>query len=692
MKNLKPFQKCFISKAASVAVSMLLLLISIFCPVDPAVATQEMDFTELSIEELMNTSITSVAKKPQKLSDAAAAVFVISGNDIRRSGVTSIPEALRMVPGLQVARIDASKWAISSRGFNGRFANKLLVLIDGRSVYTPLFSGVFWDVQDTILEDVERIEVIRGPGAQLWGANAVNGVINIITKHARETQGGLVSAGIGTEDRVFGNFRYGAKFGNDNYYRAYVKYFDRDNGGDVDGAETDDGWDALRAGFRSDWTISDDNSFVLQGDIYKNDEGQTISTFSVTPPYRNYVSENIESSGGNVLMRWKRSFLTSDIEFQTYYDRTENKQTIGKISQETFDIDFQQRFIGSSRHEFTWGLGYRFIRDRINDTPYISFDTDKRNDNLFSAFLQDEIEIIKNLMYFTIGSKFEYNDYTGFEMQPGGRLLLTLNDRYSVWSSVTRAVSTPSRIDHDSSIPASSAIPPFTALNPSPFPVVWTVEGNPDYESEELIAYEFGIRGQLTDRLSMDIAAFYNKYDNLRTVEMAGMAGISMSDSADYLIVPLYIDNMMSGNTYGLEVLLNLKALEWWNIQVVYSLLETNLKVNKDSKDQWSEKYVDIAPQNQVSFRSSLNFGNTDIDLWLRYVDNILWGSFDYKAPDSYITLDLRVGWRPIKNLEFSIVGQNLIDSRHAEFRPELMDTVPTEVERSVYGKITWTF
>ena len=692
MKNLKPFQKCFISKAASVAVSMLLLLISIFCPVDPAVATQEMDFTELSIEELMNTSITSVAKKPQKLSDAAAAVFVISGNDIRRSGVTSIPEALRMVPGLQVARIDASKWAISSRGFNGRFANKLLVLIDGRSVYTPLFSGVFWDVQDTILEDVERIEVIRGPGAQLWGANAVNGVINIITKHARETQGGLVSAGIGTEDRVFGNFRYGAKFGNNNYYRTYVKYFDRDNAVDVDGAEADDGWDALRAGFRSDWTISDDNSFVLQGDIYKNDEGQTISTFSVTPPYRNYVSENIESSGGNVLMLWKRSFLTSDIEFQTYYDRTENKQTIGKISQETFDIDFQQRFIGSSRHEFTWGLGYRFIRDRINDTPYISFDPDKRNDNLFSAFLQDEIEIIKNLMYFTIGSKFEYNDYTGFEMQPGGRLLLTLNDRYSVWSSVTRAVSTPSRIDHDSSIPGSSAIPPFTTLNPSPFPVVWTVDGNPDYESEELIAYEFGIRGQLTDRLSMDIAAFYNKYDNLRTVEMAGMAGISMSDSADYLIVPLYIDNMMSGNTYGLEVLLNLKALEWWNMQVVYSLLETNLKVNKDSKDQWSERYVDIAPQNQVSFRSSLNFGHTDIDLWLRYVDSILWGSFDYKAPDSYITLDLRVGWRPIKNLEFSIVGQNLIDSSHAEFRPELMDTVPTEVERSVYGKIIWTF
>ena len=356
------------------------------------------ELSRLDFEELMNLEITSVSKKTQKVSDAAAAIFVITGEDIRRSGATCIPEALRMVPGLEVARINASTWAITCRGFNGRFANKLLVLMDGRSVYTPLFSGVFWDVQDTLLEDLDRIEVIRGPGATLWGANAVNGVINIITKQAKDTQGGLVTAGIGTEERGIGSVRYGGKLNYDTYYRVYAKYFDRDSAVDVYGHDGADEWHVVRGGFRMDWEPANSNSLTLQGDIYNGNAGQRLSVASMTAPYIRTLDESPEITGGNLLSRWKRTISdNSDIMLQLYFDRTERNTEVIDESRDTFDIEFQHQFSLSERQEFIWGLGYRFTSDNIGNTFSTSFYLDSQDDNLFSVFSwQRTIQLTRN--------------------------------------------------------------------------------------------------------------------------------------------------------------------------------------------------------------------------------------------------------------------------------------------------------
>jgi len=347
-RNFKPFLTIW-------AFFFLFIPISIHAQSDlssgeKTLAREMAELSKLTFEDLMNLEITSVSKKAQKVSEAAAAIFVITSEDIRRSGVTSIPEALRMVPGLQVVRIDASKWAITSRGFNDRFANKLLVLIDGRSVYTPLYSGVFWDLQDTLLEDVERIEVIRGPGATLWGANAVNGIINIITKQAKETQGGLVTAGTGTEERGFGSVRYGSKLNDDTCYRVYAKYFDRDIG--VDGV---DNWHVVRGGFGVDWEPANGNSLTLQGDIYDDKIGDRISVASLDDPYTQTLDGDRESSGFNLLTRWKHVISdTSDMTLQLYYDRTKQNTIILDEIRDTFDIDFQHRFLLSKRQELIW--------------------------------------------------------------------------------------------------------------------------------------------------------------------------------------------------------------------------------------------------------------------------------------------------------------------------------------------------
>ena len=352
----------------------------------------------------MNINITSVAKRPQKISEAAAAVFVITQEDIRRSGVTSIPEALRMVPGLEVARVDASKWAISSRGFNGRFASKLLVLIDGRSVYSPLYSGVFWEVQDTLLEDVERIEVIRGPGASLWGANAVNGVINIITKKAYDTQGSIVYGGLGTKDRGLGGVRFGAKIGDDLYYRVFAKYNNRDSSVDSFGDTASDDWDIVIGGFRIEWLPSNSNTFTLQGNITKSNLMERGVITSLSPPYMSIVNQDADHKGWDILTRWRHEVSNSiDFELQLYYDRT-NRQSgvLGEI-RNTFDSDLQCR-LALGRHEIVWGLGYRVTRDNMDNSFTITLDPGNRSDKLFSAFLQDEIALFENLLYLTLGS------------------------------------------------------------------------------------------------------------------------------------------------------------------------------------------------------------------------------------------------------------------------------------------------
>jgi iron complex outermembrane receptor protein len=624
---------------------------------------------KLSVEELADIDVTSVSKYPEKVSEAAAAVAVLTSEDIERSGVTNIPDALRLVPGLDVAQVDAHTWAISSRGFNDTFANKLLVLIDGRTVYTPLFSGVFWEIQDTLLDDIDRIEVVRGPGATLWGANAVNGVINVITKSARDTQGLLVSTGGGTEDRDFFNVRYGVKIDDDTFARVYFKYFDRDSSVLPDGTDTHDSWNMFRGGFRFDSEPSSENSFTLQGDIYNGNQDEIYSVPTTTFPFAGAIVSTDQVSGGNLLGRWTHTFAPeSQLTLQAYYDRTERETPIFGERRDTGDIDLQDRFDWGDRQKIIWGLGFRVTHAEIKNSLNVSMFPPNRTLNLYSAFVQDEILIVPYRLHLTLGSKFEHNDFTGFEIQPSARALWTPGHNQTIWGSISRAVRTPSEAESDIRLNPAGAPPGFA-----------TIHGNPDMESEKLIAYELGYRVQPIDQLKLDLTGFYNDYDDLRTLEPL-RPGLDLSSK---------IENKSFGETYGVEVSATAQLTRQWRVQGSYTYFDALLHGEPSSRDTSTEKTDEgSSPHNQFSIRSLLDLGwNIQFDSTLRYVDVL-------PAPKvpSYITLDLRLAWSPRKDLEVAIVGRNLVDDRHVEFAPTFIGTQKTDVERSVYGMVVWRY
>ncbi len=642
------------------------------------------EFGALSIDELMDVEVTTVSKKKQKLFDTAAAIYVITNEDIRRSGVTSVPEALRLAPGLEVARLDSNKWAVSSRGFNGRFANKLLVLIDGRSVYTPLFAGTFWEEKDMLLDDIERIEVVRGPGGALWGANAVNGIINIITKTTEDTQGVLVNVGAGSEEKAFGSFRYGGKLGNNVSYRVFAKFFKRDSFAETSGGDADDKWEDLTGGFRVDWN-ADSNSVMFSGGIYNADTGETQTISSLQPPFGKTVEIDRDLTGGHLLGKWTHLFSdTSDMSLQVYYDRTiRDSEVVGEI-RDTFDIDFQRRFELGMRHDIIWGLGYRFTADNIDDRFTLSFDPESRRDHLVSAFAQDEIMLIKDQLNLTLGAKLEHNDYTGLEFQPNARIIWTPSDKHTLWSAVSRAVRTPSRIEDDGRINSQVFPNPFVLDGP---PILGALSGDHDAESETILAYELGYRIRPTDRIFLDFSGFYNIYNNLRTLEQGGLINEN-SPRPSHLLIPLNVNNKMDGETYGIEMSAEIQVSDWLKLKGTYTYLEMQLHLDGDSIDTLSEGKEGDIPENQFSLWSFIDLPwEMELDTGFRYVDNL-----SNLGVDSYISLDVRFGWKPTKNLELSIVGQNLLDSEHLEFTSSFFDVQDTEIERGVYGSIKWEF
>jgi iron complex outermembrane recepter protein len=638
------------------------------------------------MEDLMNMQVTSVSKRSQKLADAAGAVFVITQDDIRRSGATNIPEALRMVPGIQVARIDENKWAIASRGFNGRFDNKLLVLIDGRSVYTPLFSGVYWNVQDVMLEDVDRIEVIRGPGATLWGANAVDGVINIITKPAQSTQSAVVTAGGGTEERGATNVRYGGKVGQDTYYRAYGKYF---NFGPSVYPNTDlaanDNWDAWRGGFRTDWSHSGPNSLTLQGDVHRSKFGETLTIPSLTAPFTDTFPNQGSFSGGNILGRWNHAFATSTMSLQMYYDHTKLiDDSLFTDRQNIFDIDFQHSFHPGSNHEVVWGLGYRAINDNNDSSFTVAIQPNRLTLNQFSAFAQDEISFADRRLRLTLGSKLEHNEFTGFDFEPNARLLWNLTKTQSVWTAVSRAVRTPAITEEGLQL-NSAVIPPGGPGNPTPLPAIAAILGNHQFQSEDLLAYELGYRMQVSSNFSADVATFYNQYSNLRTAE-PGPPVVEGSPIPTDVLVPFVAANNMGGGTYGGEVFGDWRVLPKWRLLGSYSYLQMSLRKNSNSLDPLPDNPAGSSPHNQVYLRSSLDLGrHFEHDFIVRHV-----GSLPGLNIPSYNSLDMHVSWKAASGIELSIGSQNLLNDRHLEFIPDFINTAPTEVKRTVYGQITW--
>ena len=635
---------------------------------------------DLSIEELLNESVTSVSKKETKLNQSPAAISIITQDEIRRSGLTSIPELLRTVPGLDVARINGSQWAISSRGFNNQYANKLLVLVDGRAVYSPTFGGVFWNAQDVVLEDVDRIEVIRGPGATLWGANAVNGVINITTRSAKDTQGGMVSSSIGTEEQPSTTVRYGGQLATNLYYRAYVKYFNRDGLVDSNGRDTADDWSALRGGLRLDWEPSTENKVTLQGDYYGNEIGGNIYTTTLRPPAFSRSTDAVaQNSGGNTLGRWTRTFSdTAQLTLQGYYDHIRQEDNFTTVLQDTYDVDLQHRFALGTRNDVVWGVGYRLTQTEISKSFVVIATPEERELPLYNIFVQDDLTLVRDRLHLTFGSKFEHNAFTGLEIQPSGRLLWTPVEHQTVWAAVSRAVRTPTVGDRD--IRSN-----FSAFQTSPAepPVLMASFGNSGVESEELLSYELGYRIEPTKSLSFDLATFYNIYDGI-VGYVQGVPHFEL-DPTPHVLMPLVAKNSQSAETYGAEISARWRVMDHWRVAASYSWLQMHVRPNLRDEQN--------SPRHQFQIRSDIDLPyRFELNGALYFVDSIRSDSLQTALPiASYVRLDLGVSWRPTADLEFGVWGQNLLDDRHPEFN-SLRNPLRTEVPRSVVGKVTWRF
>lgn len=610
------------------------------------------NFSRLSLEELANVEISSVSKRPELLSDAAAAIYVVTREDIRRSGATSIPEMLRLAPNLQVARSDASTYAISARGFNNTSANKLLVLIDGRAVYSTLHSGVFWDVQDTLLADIERIEVISGPGGTLWGSNAVNGVINIITRDTRDTIGTMVDAGGGNEKRS-GAVRYGAKAGDDTTYRLYAKSFLRGDTADANGVSAQDSWRQQEAGFRLDKRHAGE-ALLLEGSVYDGRIDQ-----------KTYADKTI--SGSHLLGRWNRVLgEQSSLQFQAYFDQSKRDYpgTFGEVV-DTYDIDLQHRFQLAGKHDIVWGGGYRLSRDDMSNTAVLAFLPAQRDLRLINAFVQDSVALDPHLQM-TLGAKLEHNSYTGMEFLPNARLAWKLPDNALLWSSIARAVRTPSRLDRDTFSPN---VPPFL------------IAGGPAFSSEKLTAYEIGYRMQPVSQASFSVSTFYNVYQDLRTIEL--------QPGGSLLKGPYVFENRMEGNTYGVEMWGNYRVNDWWRLSAGYNYLKQDLRLKPGSSINNGTQSAGNDPNHQFSARSSMNLAhNVELDLMLRSI-----GALPNPSVPGYTALDMRLAWAPAKDVELSLSGFNLTDRRHPEFGAAVTATATrSELPRSFYLKILWNY
>jgi iron complex outermembrane recepter protein len=609
-----------------------------------------LDLKKLSIEALMDLEVTSVSKQPEKLADAASSIFVITADAIRRSGVTSFPEALRLAPNLQVARIDASQYAISARGFNNAVGNKLLVLIDGRTIYTPIFSGVFWDQQHVMLEDVERIEVISGPGATLWGANAVNGVINVISRHTRDTQGALLS-GHGGDRELGANLRYGGSLGESGHFRVYAKGAQLDHTRTADDAAVADAFDFGQAGFRADWQAERDE-FSLQGDVYSA-HSQDRGSPNFGPVGR------IESSGANLLTRWTRRTGTSELQVQAYADHTQRDDTnTFSPDADVFDLDLQHS-VRFDVHRFVWGGGYRHGRDEVSPGMFLGlipsgFIPPSRNLDWWNVFGQ--AEFVMGSVTATAGLKLEHNDYTGVEHLPSVRLAWKLSPELSVWGAASRAVRAPSRIDRDLYLPTQ---PPFL------------IAGGPDFVSEIAHVYEMGLRGQASSSVTYSATLFWHEWDKLR------------SGSG----LPVTIENKISGSVYGVEAWGTWEIASGWHLSGGLITSHKDLDLASDSTDPNGVNNPNLSndPDYQAMLRASVDVSsNQQFDLTARHVARL-----PHPVVPKYTAVDLRYGWRARADLELSLVVRNAFDESHAEFNEP---ATRSEIEREVYGQVSWSF
>jgi iron complex outermembrane recepter protein len=623
------------------------------------------DLAEMSLEDLLNIEVTSVARREQKLSQSASAIYVITQEDIRRSGVTSVPDALRMAPGVQVGQMDGNKWAVSIRGFNGRFANKLLVMIDGRSVYNPAFAGVYWDANDVLLEDVDRIEVIRGPGATLWGSNAVNGVIHIITKNTTDTLGALVSTGGGDQEGGFGEARFGGEVDPRLRYRFYSKYFSRSGSFLPSGERLADNWLKLQGGFRVDWEPSDRDAVMITGDAYEGDGGDRQNLPLYEPPYQAIATYRASFTGANLLGRWtRRHSERSSTQFQAYYDHSTRDDLFIRdttVNEADVEIQHQRDF---TRHRLVGGIGFRRNEHNQPVDWVASYDPRDRTTNRVNVFLQDEITLLPDKLLLTVGTKLERSTFAGPELQPSASLLWNRSPKDTIWLTFARATRSPSRVDHDVVFTA------FASPGPEGSLIVGEVVGNPEIHSERMLTYGAGYRISPRPRWSFDLTGFYNVYHGVVTTLQQSpemRPGFPRT-----LFVPFTFENALNPTLYGAEAAAAWKPLESADLRMSYSYLTGGIASSSDVP----------GPRHQLQARWFWRpRAKWEWDSNYYFVDG-------FSGVPAYHRVDSRLGWRPLRQWEFSVTVQNLLDNRHPETPPIL--SLADQIGRSIYGRLTW--
>ncbi len=602
------------------------------------------DLTQLSLEDLLDIEVTSVSRRAEQLATSAAAVYVLSGEEIHQSGARSLPEALKLVPGLHVAQIDGQRWAIAARGFNGNISDKLEVLIDGRSVYSPLFSGTFWDAQDVFLPDIDRIEVIRGPASITWGSNAVNGVINIVTKRAEDTQGVLAYAGGGDEQTGFAGARYGGRAGTHAYWRAYTRYWQRDALVTTSGSDARDSMDMTQGGFRLDWASPDGDRIEFQGDIFDN------TLENPTQEFLNPDGKDDSESGSNLMARWQHAIgQDSRLAVQTYWDRTKRIQrgSFGEL-RNTWDLQATFQTQLWQKHELVMGAGYRSSSDEQENPPLVMFTPAQRTVRSANLFINDQYRF-SDVTTITLGARLEHNEFTWFDVQPSLRFSHVLSERTVLWGAVSQALRLPTRLDEDV--------------------VIASVVGNRDFQPEELLGEELGLRHLLGKNLTLDASVFYNVYDKLR--------GVEPGDET----TPSLIVNNYNAESAGFEISSHWQPLPTLDLNAAYNYFTINFTPDSGTADVTTEATEDLAPRHQawLRWRWSPN-SRYHVGGQLRYVDKI-------RGQDvpAFTDLSLRLGWNITPDLEFALSGQNLLDAQHREW-----GEADAEAQRGVYAELVW--
>lgn len=673
-----------------------LLLLGLFLSLGIAKAEPNAGAVDLSLEELLDIEVTSVSKHAEPLSNAAAAIFVITADDIRRKGAKSIPQALRDVPGLHVAQIDSQKWAVSSRGFNGRYNNKMLVLMDGLSLYSPEFSGVYWEVQDTLMTDIERIEIIRGPSAAIWGANAVNGVINIISKHSRDTLGGYAQIGSGSYQDGYAGFRYGGRIAPAVSARFYAKGFKRDdlefNSSDVSteytaqlsSLDTDNSWSHQQFGGRMDISLSPAESLSLSTTFYQSQMDQVVNVPTINAPYSAFIEDDFDSRGWHVLSEYSRALSAgSEINLTAYFDHAKREEHVLGFSRDTFDAELSHSFGIGEHHDVLWGLGYRHIQDRLKSDGTISSFAQSEHINLWRVFVQDQITLLPETLWLTLATRLEHHSYTNIEWQPTARLMWQVTENHRLWTAISRAVRTPSQLDNQSQIHIAT-LSPTSPLNTFGVPIKLMLQGNQRYDSEQLTTLELGYRFASDKQFSLDVALFYNDYDALRS---SSNPSVDLSDLPNFVSFLSDFDNEAEGYNYGVELSANWLATDTLKLGLNYGYTQNEFASGQSQNTDAPEQMVAITADWSISPELEMTA------IW-RYVDKselidpLL---ISDTSVDSYQGVDIGLNWQLMPKLTLSAFARNLFYGSHVEYQAELF-SIPYRVEPSYFAEMTVEF